>query len=507
MMSTRSPAPPRGRAAADRERRGAARRLRRLVLTGLALLCVFVMAAGTIVAHLLPLRLDQWDVAQVRPRVPAAVQPPLAPAGLRTARGSGGPVTRAGLGLALTPLLSAATLGPHIGMLVASLATGQVLYSSNASSGFAPASTTKVATAVAALSVLGPQARFRTRVVAGASPAKIVLVGGGDPTLAAGPPPAADYPQPATLAQLAAQTARALRARGTSRVTVGYDQSLYTGPGLAPGWTNSYVTTGNVTPISSLEVDQGRLTDTGAPQDADDAQNGRARTFTPAPEAALAFAGFLQADGIGVTAAPAAARPAPRAATLASVSSPPLAQIVRQMLLESNNVIAENLARQVAIATGRPASFHGGAAAEAAVLRRLGVTGISLVDGSGLSPRDRIAPAALVGLITVASSPAGGRLRAAITGLPVTGFSGTLAAGGSVFADPGPAALGVVRAKTGNLSTVATLTGIVYAANGQLLSFAVMADQLRNGGLDRAAVQIVRVATALAACGCRGPGG
>jgi D-alanyl-D-alanine carboxypeptidase/D-alanyl-D-alanine-endopeptidase (penicillin-binding protein 4) len=484
----------------------AARRLRRLVLTSLALVCVFVMAAGTIVAHLLPLRLDQWDVPQVRPHAPAAAAPPLAPAAVGTARGSGSALTPAGVGAVLTPLLSAATLGSHVGMLVTSLATGQVLYSSNAASGFAPASTTKVATAVAALSVLGPAAQFRTRVVAGASPATIVLVGGGDPTLAAGPPPASDYPQPATLAQLATQTARALRARGTGHVTVGYDQSLYTGPGLAPGWPDSYVTTGNVTPISSLEIDQGRLTAGGAPQDADDPQNGRARTFTPALEAARAFAGFLRADGIGVSGAPAAATTPKNGTALASVSSPPLAQIVRQMLLESNNVIAENLARHVAVATGGPASFSGGAAAEAAVLRRLGVSGVSLVDGSGLSPRDRITPAALVRLITVASSPAQGRLRAAITGLPVTGFSGTLAAGGSVFADPGAAALGVVRAKTGNLATVATLAGVVYAADGQLLSFAVMADHLKSGGLNRAGVQIVKVATALAACGCRSAG-
>jgi serine-type D-Ala-D-Ala carboxypeptidase/endopeptidase (penicillin-binding protein 4) len=253
-------------------------------------------------------------------------------------------------------------------------------------------------------------------------------------------------------------------------------------------------------------MDQGRLPGPDVPKDADDPQNGRARTFTPAREAAQAFAGFLRADGIGVRDAPAAATAPKTAAALASVSSPPLAQVVRQMLLESNNVIAENLARQVAVATGRPASFSGGAAAEAAVLSRLGVSGVSLVDGSGLSPRDRITPAALVRLITVASSPAQGRLRAAITGLPVTGFSGTLAAGGSVFADPGPAALGVVRAKTGNLATVATLAGIVYAADGQLLSFAVMADHLRNGGLGRAGLQVVKVATALAACGCRGAG-
>jgi D-alanyl-D-alanine carboxypeptidase/D-alanyl-D-alanine-endopeptidase (penicillin-binding protein 4) len=509
MMSTRSVALPSGRAAVTRERMRAARRLRRIAATTLALLCVFVMAAGTIVAHLLPARLDKWDGPQVRPAAVARAQPLLPAAGPGTALGGAagaGAVTPAGLAAALTPLLTAATLGPHVGLLVTSLATGQVLDASNATAGFTPASTTKIATSVAALSVLGPQARFVTRVVAGASPTSIVLVGGGDPTLAAGTPPASDYPRPATLAQLAAQTARALRARGRARVAVQYDASLYTGPAMAPGWPDSYVTTGNVTPISALEVDQGRLTASGAPQDADDPQNGRARTFAPAAEAAVAFAGFLRADGISVLQSPAAATAARGAATLASVSSPPLAQIVAQMLLESNNVMAENLARHVAIATGAPASFSGGAAADAAVLRRLGVSGVSLVDGSGLSPRDRITPQALVRLLTAASSPAQGRLRAVITGLPVAGFSGTLAAGGSVFASAGPAARGVVRAKTGNLTTVAALAGIAYAANGQLLAFAIMADQLPAGGLDTAGAQIAKVATALAACGCHRAG-
>ena len=50
---------------------------------------------------------------------------------------------------------------------------------------------------------------------------------------------------------------------------------------------------------------------------------------------------------------------------------------------------------------------------------------------------------------------------------------------------------------------MATLAGVVYAADGQLLSFAVMADHLGSGGLDRAGAQIVKVATALAGCGCR----
>ena len=58
------------------------------------------------------------------------------------------------------------------------------------------------------------------------------------------------------------------------------------------------------------------------------------------------------------------------------------------MLMESNNVIAENLARQVAIATGAQASFSGAAAAELKMLRQAAgvASGISLVDGSGLSP-------------------------------------------------------------------------------------------------------------------------
>jgi D-alanyl-D-alanine carboxypeptidase/D-alanyl-D-alanine-endopeptidase (penicillin-binding protein 4) len=173
------------------------------------------------------------------------------------------------------------------------------------------------------------------------------------------------------------------------------------------------------------------------------------------------------------------------------------------MLVESNNVIAENLARQVAIASGRRASFSGAAGTETAVLRKLGVTSIHLVDGSGLSPDDRIAPASLVALIGLASSPAQPGLRSAITGLPVAGFSGTLAPGGSVFAAAGPAALGVVRAKTGNLNTVAALAGVAYARDGQLLSFAVMADKVKARSLGQAGTQLARLATALAGCGCR----
>ncbi len=64
------------------------------------------------------------------------------------------------------------------------------------------------------------------------------------------------------------------------------------------------------------------------------------------------------------------------------------------MLQGSDNVIAEALARQVAIAEHQPASFTGGAAAVRAVLTRLGIDpGVGLVDGSGLAERDRVSAA------------------------------------------------------------------------------------------------------------------
>jgi serine-type D-Ala-D-Ala carboxypeptidase/endopeptidase (penicillin-binding protein 4) len=469
-------------------------------LVTLAMLNVFTLGAGVAVAGLLPARLDLWQVPRVARAGLEAPGPVLAPASAR------GPVPDRGrLSALLAPLLAAHPLGRHVGAVVTDLDTGTVLFSQNAASAFVPASNAKLLTAVAALSSLGPSARFTTRVVAGARPGALTLVGGGDPTLAAGPPPRSDYPQPATLATLAAATAHRLAASGIRAVRLTYDTSLFTGPSTAPGWTPSYISTGNVTPITSLEVDQGRLTPSGAPQDADDPGNFRPRSGAPAAEAAGAFARLLRSDGIHVTGQPAAARPPRHATQVAAVRSPPLASIVGWMLRESNNVIAENLARQIALRAGKPASFSGGAAAVTAILGKLGVHhGIHLVDGSGLSPLDQVTPAALAAVVRLAAVSGPGALRAAVTGMPVAGFSGTLAPGQSVFGSFGPQALGMVRAKTGNLAKVASLAGIAADTSGQVLAFAFMADQIPKGSqLPAAAAAIDAMATALAGCGCR----
>jgi len=474
------------------------RRTRIAALLTLAMINVFTLAAGVAVARMLPPRLAAL-------RVPTVADGPLAggDAVLGTGTRDGPLPTSNGLRNALAGPLSAAALGPRVSALVADPVTGRVLLSEHGSRLMTPASTTKLATGLAALAILGDDARFTTKVVRGAAPGSIILVGGGDPTLAVNPFPAGDYPRPATLARLAAATARALIAQGRRTVVLGYDTSLYTGPGLAPGWPAAYVTGGDVTPIVPLEVDQGRLTAAGQPEDSDDPYNLSARSDDPAGMAATAFAALLAADGIHVTGSPQAQTAPAAAATLARVTSPPLSAVVAQMLEESNNVIAENLARQVAVAAGQPASFSGAAQAVIKELKRLGVTtGIHLVDGSGLSPRDSIAPVTLVKVLELAAGNP--KYRAELVGLPVAGFSGTLSAGESVFSGISGAALGSVRAKTGNLGTVTSLAGLVYDKSGGVLVFALMADRVPSAGmLDEAADAIDAAAAALAGCGCR----
>jgi serine-type D-Ala-D-Ala carboxypeptidase/endopeptidase (penicillin-binding protein 4) len=481
------------------------RRTRTTALATLALLNVVTLAAGLAVAHMLPPRLARLHIPVTAARPVVNATPVLTPAGTSTAPTKATPLpTARGLAAMLGAALPTAETGAGVGIEVADEGTGQVLYSDKASTPATPASTTKLVTALASLAVLGPDARFTTAVrqVGGT----IVLVGGGDPTLAVNEYPSSDYPRPATLAQLAAGTARALRSRGHRSVRLGYDTSLYRGPDIAAGWTDSDITTGNVTAIVALEADQGRLTPGGALEDSDDPVNFRPRATDPVGMTVAAFAGLLRRDGITVAVAPAATVAPASAPVLASVSSPPLAAIAEQMLLESNNVIAENLARHVAIALGLPATFGGAADADMTELRRLGITTpISLVDGSGLSPEDAIAPETLVRVLAVAASTP--RLRGVITGLPVAGFTGTLSAGDSDFggigAIAGGTARGVVRAKTGNLSTVASLAGLAYDRAGLLLLFAIMAPQVPSAyQLQQAADAIDAAAAGLAACGC-----
>ncbi|QMV25090.1 D-alanyl-D-alanine carboxypeptidase/D-alanyl-D-alanine-endopeptidase [Streptomyces sp. SCUT-3] len=416
--------------------------------------------------------------------------------------------TRQGLTDALGPLLEDPDLGPDSSAAVIDATTGELLYGARESVRTTPASTVKIATAAAVLEVLGPQYRIPTTVVAGAKPGRIVLVGGGDPTLTArGRGNGDDESAPASLRTLARNTARALKGAGAAgtggnggpggapKVTLAYDTSRFTGPSLHPIGVND-----NIARVTALMADQGRV---------DPETTGHApRVADPAASAARTFADLLREEGVEVDGEPRPGRaPVGGEGRLAEVRSQPLSTLVEHMLLHSDNDVAEALARHTALASGRPGSFEGAGDAVEAALRGAGVDldGAVIADGSGLDRADDVSAGFLASVLALAADPGRPGLRPVLTGLPVAGFSGTLR---NRFGDDeekaagrASQAAGLVRAKTGTLTGVNTLAGTVVDADGRLLAFAFMT----RGTTDPVGAQAAldRLASALANCGCR----
>ncbi|MGW6523606.1 D-alanyl-D-alanine carboxypeptidase/D-alanyl-D-alanine endopeptidase [Streptomyces sp. NPDC054962] len=387
--------------------------------------------------------------------------------------------TGTGLSGVLDPLLGDPALGARRTAVVVDVATGKRLYGSGADEALTPASTTKIATAVAALSAMGGEHRLTTRAALEPDTREVVLVGGGDPTLTA----RADAAGWADLRTLATSTAAALKKRGLTQVTLSYDTTLFAGTQVHPIGINP-----NLAAVTALSADEGRT---------DDSTSGpTARVSVPAADATRKFAEFLKAAGIK-TSSPGPSKATTRATTLATVSSPPLSVLVERMLTNSDNDIAEALARQTAVATGVRADFAGAGKAVRAQLKKLGLplTGVRIKDGSGLDREDRLTANLLTALLVKAGDVGRPDLRPVLTGLPVAGFTGTLT---SRYTE---GAAGVVRAKTGTLTGVNTLAGTVVDQDGRLLAFALLA----AGTTDPAAAQVAldRAATALAGCGCR----
>jgi D-alanyl-D-alanine carboxypeptidase/D-alanyl-D-alanine-endopeptidase (penicillin-binding protein 4) len=385
---------------------------------------------------------------------------------------------------AVTPLLSAAALGPNVTMHVLDVATGQVLAGKGSDVPTTPASTIKITTAAAALRTLGPTHRFTTRVVAGTEPGQVVLIGGGDPTIAGGA--TGRYPGVPSLNALAAQAKSALGGQTVTSVVI--DTSIFSGPPFGP-WDSDIPTNGVVAAITGLMADGGRVN----PKDTEISTR---RQTDPDLAAGQMFARALGFTGtVARGAAPAGAK------ELASAQSVPLVHQVEFMITESDNVIAETLARHVAIKRGLPATFEGGGTAVRDTIGELGLPAAQLaqVDGSGLSRGDHVSPSMLAEIVALATKPEHPELRALITGLPVAKYSGTLA---QRFAKPGIDAPGVVRAKTGTLRSVSGLAGLVTTKDGRLLAFAILADNVPVGGTLPAQDALDRIAVALANCGC-----
>ncbi|SBT63812.1 D-alanyl-D-alanine carboxypeptidase / D-alanyl-D-alanine-endopeptidase (penicillin-binding protein 4) [Micromonospora sediminicola] len=414
--------------------------------------------------------------------------------------------TEAGIRAALEPLVGAAALGDRVNVSVADVATGETLYGKGPDAPTVPASVTKLATGVAVLAARGPAYRIPTRAVAGPNPGEVVLVGGGDPTLAVDKN--GFYPGAARLDALAAQVRDALGGTAPTKVIV--DSSLFSGPVFEPGWDADIPTGGFGAAITALMTDGARKDPALARRTAEETNHAAERVPQPDLTAGRQFAKLLGLTGgaaqVTRGAAPTAggsgsAGPAP-GTELGKVESLPVIRLVDIMISDSDNVIAEAMARQVALAKGKPGSFTGGAAATDQVLGELGLPAgeISLADGSGLSRTNRISPSLLTELITLAGNGSHPELAAIFGGLPVGGWSGTLDERYRAAATA--AGAGVVRAKTGTLTGVNAIAGTVLTADGRLLTFAVLTDRTQ-GSLDETRQALDRITSALAGCGCR----
>ncbi|HEX8096123.1 D-alanyl-D-alanine carboxypeptidase, partial [Jatrophihabitans sp.] len=289
------------------------------------------------------------------PGIASLLSSAAAPPAAATARPDPPAPTPAGVAAALAKELADPELGPSVAGQVFDAGTGTLLFDQRSSEVVAPASTAKLLTAAALLTVRQATDRFSTRVVAGERPGTVVLVGGGDPTLSAAPAgKPTRYAEAARIADLAARVRAGLGGARVQQVLV--DDSAFTGPATAPGWDPADTPSDYASLITATMVDAGR-----------DAPGEEIRSAAPDLAAGTALAAALGGAQVGRGSAPAGAK------LLGQVRSAPVDVLIEQMMRASDNVIAEVLARQVAIATHRPASFSGAAAAVSAALASAGI--------------------------------------------------------------------------------------------------------------------------------------
>jgi serine-type D-Ala-D-Ala carboxypeptidase/endopeptidase (penicillin-binding protein 4) len=349
------------------------------------------------------------------------------------------------------------------------LASGRILYERNQMLALAPASNEKLAVTFTALTLLGAGHRTETTVLGAGSQqgpvwhGNLVLKGYGDPTLTRG-----------RLGTLVARVKRLGIRRVTGRV-VG-DESFFDRRRTGPGWKASFYLA-ECPPLSALVVDRARV--------------GRVLTRAPAETAAAAFSRALKAAGVSVAGHSVVGVAPPTATPLTATASPPLWRTLRFMDRESDNFTAEMLLKQLG-------ALYGGAgtsAAGAAVVRRtlasagVSVTGVRIVDGSGLSGLDRMTAEALLGILQAAWSDP--RLRTVFAReLSVAGVNGTLQ-----YRMRQPPARGNVVAKTGTTSLSSALSGY---AKGRF-AFSILnngnpiASWWAERGQDRFAMRLARI--------------
>jgi serine-type D-Ala-D-Ala carboxypeptidase/endopeptidase (penicillin-binding protein 4) len=404
------------------------------------------------------------------------------------------------------------------GALAILAADGSVLYSHRASVPMTPASTLKLVVAASALDLFGPQHRFETSFVAldepgadGVLHGPLWLIGGGDPLLTSDD------------LRGGVGTLRRLGVRQIDGPVI-VDDGAFAGPEQNLRWDPSDLEEGYAAATSALSLDQGTVefhvmptvpgrparvtidppndditidgtiqtgwtTDVTIKRRAGGASNAFVVDGTVASGAMQkywkpvlgipsyvggALVALLAQQKIVVTGGAQNGASPLVGETLWLHHSQPLATIVAEMLVHSNNHSAEQLLRLIGERSGRPGTDEAGLAFERSELRRLGVLHphMTVYDGSGLAPSDKIAPLALAQLI--AATLRGPNRGAFLLSLPRVALEGT------VRYHELHAALGRARAKSGHLRDVNALAGTVQTRRHGRIAFAFVVNDPRS---------------------------
>lgn len=359
---------------------------------------------------------------------------------------------------------------------VVDAATGQVLYSRDASTGRVPASNMKMLVDYALLAT-APQARFKTSVEL-ADPQTLTLVAGGDTLLVPGESDPDAVMGHAGITTLAQKTVDALKSQGiTGELAVNLDTSIFAGPALNSDWAQEDIDSGFMTEVTPLAFfshyspdGSGSEASTSRPQDAPGQVHQQlvSTLNRVGKDAGLSFiTGAQSPSGEDAT-------------ELAAVESATAAQQSALMMQQSDNSLAEVLGRNLSAARGGDGSQSDALAQIRAVLGDRGLpTDYQQTDISGLSLNNKVSNELLTDLAQRAVTGTDSE-RLALAGLPVAGYSGTLGLPTRFNSPEEVEARGLVRAKTGTLNSVLSLTGYTVTDGGRVLTFSVVMNDLED---------------------------
>lgn len=269
------------------------------------------------------------------------------------------------------PTVNAASTAVYI----SNLQNGKVLASHNTSVSLMGASTMKLVTIASLLHKRDINYRFPTRVetagriVNGVLEGNLHIISSGDPTIASDKPPKSP--------DLVAEIVRSLKRRGISAIAgeVIIDQSIFPGPAQPASW-------------SAGDCAQ----DYGAGAFGFNYRRNRRGSSSVSNPSAVFLSELEKAFGVaGIRMEKRKYTGGGRRVILNHFSAP-LDEIMRSCMMRSDNLYAECMLRDIAVASGKSGSTTNGASEVMAFWQRnkAPMQGVKIYDGSGLSRSDRL---------------------------------------------------------------------------------------------------------------------